>query len=103
MLVILSSILTLIFVILFSHEPILLFCILSVQILILNQFVGLPLLFYLLVGLGGVGAEILAVNLGKETWNYKQNHLKGVPIWLFPLWSLAGAMIVYFYQLTKNL
>jgi len=56
----------------------------------------------LLVGLGGVGAEILAVNFGKETWNYKQNHLKGVPIWLFPLWSLAGAMIVYFYQLTKD-
>ena len=103
MLVILSSILTLIFVILFSQEPVLLFCLLSVQVLILIRFIGLPLLFYLLVGLGGVGAEILAINLGKETWNYKQHHLKGVPIWLFPLWSLAGAMIVYFYQLTTDL
>lgn len=103
MLVILSSILTVIFVILFSQDPTLLFCLLSLQLLVLNYFIDLPLLFYLLVGLGGVGAEILAVNFGNKTWTYKQNDLMGVPIWLFPLWSLAGAMIIYFFQIAKYL
>lgn len=103
MLILISSIITVIFVILFSQDPTFLFSLLSLQLLVLNYFIDLPILFYLLVGLGGVGAEILAVNFGNKTWNYKQNDLLGVPVWLFPLWSLAGAMIIYFFQLTKYL
>ena len=103
MYILLSSILTVIFVILFSQDPTLLFCLLSLQLLVLNHFLNLPFLFYLLVGFGGIGAEILAVNFGNKTWNYKQNHIFGVPIWLAPLWSLAGIMIIYLFQISKYL
>lgn len=101
MLILISSILTVIFVILFSQDPSLLFSLLTLQLLILNHFLDLPFLFYLLVGLGGISAEIMAVNFGKETWNYKQNHILGVPIWLAPLWSLAGVLIIYFFNITR--
>ncbi len=99
MFILLSSIFTILFVILFSDDPTFLFCLLSLQALVLNQMFNIPLLFLILVGIGGVGAEILAVNYGKETWRYKQNHFMGVPSWLFPLWMLAGVMIIYLFNI----
>ncbi len=92
---------TLIFVILFSQNPLFLFGLLTLQIFLLHQFINYPILFYLLSGLGGIGSEIFAIKFGKQTWKYKQNHFFGIPIWLYPLWILAGITIIAIYDLAK--
>ena len=43
---------------------------------------------YLTVSLMGPIAEIIAINAGP--WEYVSPAFFGVPLWLFPLWGMAG-------------
>ena len=62
-----------------------------------------PLLFYLLVGVGGLLFEALIIRT-RGSWSYRSRDLFGaVPLWLAPGWALAGGAILASYVLGADL
>jgi hypothetical protein len=71
---------------------------LSTVILIAVAIIGLyywksraTLIIFIIVGLFGPIAEMIAVNSG--AWTYTLANIANVPLWLFPLWGNAAAFI----------
>ncbi|HLC55586.1 MAG TPA: hypothetical protein VJJ75_03565 [Candidatus Nanoarchaeia archaeon] len=48
------------------------------------------LLLYIIIGIGGPLGEIIAIHFG--AWSYSLPQVIGIPIWLPPLWALAGVL-----------
>jgi hypothetical protein len=85
---------SLILVIFLSEYQYLLFIILLILLIVLNIINSKPILFYIVCGIGGACAESLAVKYGKKTWKYEETaNLLNIPIWLIPLWAIAGIFI----------
>ena len=54
-----------------------------------------PLLFFALVGVIFPLLEALAIAHGKNTWSYDSTSgTLPIPLWLFPLWALAGQWVL---------
>ncbi len=46
---------------------------------------------FIVISLGGAFAETVAIYFG--TWSYALPQFIGIPLWLFPIWGLAGVFI----------
>ncbi|MDO8556835.1 MAG: hypothetical protein Q7R96_06735 [Nanoarchaeota archaeon] len=54
------------------------------------------LILYIIVGIGGAIAETIPIYVG--AWTYGQSQVVGIPIWLPPLWGLAGLVSKWFFE-----
>ena len=50
-------------------------------------------IFYIACGIGGAIIESLIILFSPTSWKYDDNTLGLVPIWLIPLWAIAGSGI----------
>ncbi len=101
--ILLSSI-SLILVILLSDYQYVLTGILIILLFILYKINPKPILFYVICGIGGTIAEMLAIKYGNKTWNYSEPvKILNIPLWLIPLWSIAGVFIVEIFQITNKI
>jgi hypothetical protein len=83
--------------ILFWRQNFMLFGILSFLSIILLWIDNFKLAReYFAVAIFGSITEILIIN-NSEAWDYKATGLLGVPLWLFPLWGIAGVLSVSVY------
>jgi hypothetical protein len=90
---------SLILVIFLSEYQYVLFIILMILLIVLNIIYPKPILFYTICGIGGACAESLAVKYGRKTWKYEETtNLLNIPIWLIPLWAIAGVFIVGVFE-----
>lgn len=91
---ILLSTTSLLLVVLLSDLPNVLFFVLIILLVILHKIKPHSLIFYLVCGIGGSLAESFAVKYGKNTWKYSEpTDPLNIPIWLIPLWAIAGIFI----------
>ena len=91
---ILLSTTSLLLVVLLSDFPNVLFFALIILLVILHKIQPHSLMFYLVCGIGGALAESFAVKYGKNTWKYSEpTEPLNIPIWLIPLWAIAGIFI----------
>ena len=59
-------------------------------------------LFYAVVAVGAVAAEIVCIRLGRRTWSYADKQLaRTTPYWLVPAWAIAGGGVLAIHQLTQ--
>lgn len=54
------------------------------------------IIVFLMYGFLGAFAENVAIFSG--VWHYSKPELMNIPLWLIPLWGLAGIVGVSFYQ-----
>ena len=53
-------------------------------------------LCFVIAGVFGALTENIVILSG--VWEYSEPHLMNVPLWLIPLWGLAGIVGISFYQ-----
>lgn len=58
--------------------------------------------WFIIVGLLGPASESIAILFGGSPWAYAAPSLLGVPLWLFPLYGLAGGVVTTLYQGVLN-
>ena len=97
--VIIVCALTVIIMMLFHDNNKLLFFALTGLLLILHHLnPGLSVIFYLICGLGGAISEAIIIKVTGGTWRYRDPDIAGIPLWLVPLWGIAGGGIVIVNQ-----
>lgn len=81
------------FVALFFDRPVvlLLLLVLLLAILLVMDWSWKLAIFVLITGIAGAGAE--AVGISHGAWAYAHPALRGVPLWLPVLWSIAALFI----------
>lgn len=67
---------------------------LFITLIILYLISPLNIFFYLVIAFGGTLAEIIIMKISSKSWKYDNPFIFGVPLWLIPLWGIAGAGIV---------
>jgi hypothetical protein len=55
-------------------------------------------LWFLIVGILGTTTESLMMWLGNGPWGYAQQTVFNFPLWLVPLWGLAGILLITLYE-----
>jgi len=96
--------LTIALTVLLWDKGIVLFLLLSVVALILLSLDEYRLVKeFFAIAIFGTVTEIIIISLS-DAWRYNTDTLLKVPIWLFPLWGIAGVMAVsiYFFFNNKN-
>jgi hypothetical protein len=90
-------------VVFLSENSLVLFVALCGLLFCLHKIYPHPVLFYLVCGFGGAIAESIAIRYGSRTWSYVEpTNFLAVPIWLVPLWSIAGVFIVCVHNYLKK-
>jgi hypothetical protein len=85
---------------LFWKQQILLSCFLIILALLKHVFAPIkrgPLWFFL-VGILGTTTESLIMFLGNNPWSYADPLLINIPLWLIPLWGLAGIIFITLHE-----
>jgi len=84
----------------FWKQPILLSLILIMTAFIKEKLAPIKkgFLVFVVIGLLGAATESLIIWLGNEPWAYKEPFLINTPLWLLPLWGLAGTVFITLYE-----
>lgn len=93
--IILIPIISIGLVILLSNKTYILFGALVLLLIVIHLIRPQPILFYVICGLGGSITESFAIKYGAKTWKYiEPTKSLNIPIWLIPLWTIAGIVVL---------
>ena len=53
---------------------------------------------FVIIGILGPSTESLIILFGSGPWTYAEPFFLNIPIWLLPLWGLAGTIFMTLYQ-----
>lgn len=53
---------------------------------------------FIIIGIVGSGIESLIISFGNAPWVYAEPFLFNIPLWLMPLWGLAGTIFISLHE-----
>jgi hypothetical protein len=94
------STLSLLFVVLLSQYPMILFFVLCILVILIDRIYPRPALFYICCAIGGGIAESIGIHFGLRTWTYAEpTSPLNIPLWILPIWANAAVFMVGLGQL----
>jgi hypothetical protein len=97
------STVSILLVIVFSDQPLVLFLLLIGLVALIHYIYPRPLLFYLICALGGASAESVAIYFGKAAWHYVlPTPPLNIPIWILPIWVNAAIFMTGTASVLRN-